>query len=89
MSVRYQLLPTTDPESLLGADEIASPQSLSRRIQHSSNDFMRLCQAHADALNDGWLDELERLGGPVFVCFMLLRCRSICFFIVTVPCLLF
>lgn len=78
MSIRYQLLPTTDPESLSSGDETeAISQSFSWRIRRSFNEFERICQAHAEALNDGWLDELERLGGPVFVCFMLLRCKFV------------
>lgn len=78
MSIRYQLLPTTDPESLSSGDETqVISQSFSWRIRRSFNEFERICQAHAEALNDGWLDELERLGGPVFVCFMLLRCKFV------------
>lgn len=74
MSIRYQLLPTTDPESLSSGEEArVISQSFSWRIRRAFNEFERICQAHAEALNNGWLDELERLGGPVFVCFMLLR----------------
>lgn len=71
----YQLLPTTDPDT----NGLAGQPSRIQRFFHS---VTQLAQAHADALDTAWLTELERLGGPVFYCFMLLRLGmlSLCIF---------
>jgi len=68
MVASYQILPTTDPEL---PREGKFP--FVDRIYSAYNVSCSVCRAHADALDAAWLIELERLGGPVFTCFMLLR----------------
>ncbi|KIJ36302.1 hypothetical protein M422DRAFT_261254 [Sphaerobolus stellatus SS14] len=71
MFAGYQLLPTTDPDGLAG--QHSRGLVLTQRIRAFFSDVGRLAQAHADALDSGWLTELERLGPAVFCCFMVLR----------------
>jgi hypothetical protein len=75
----YEILPTSDPEQA-GEPSEGRP-SLARRLSFKSvssafDGPCRVFRAHADALETAWLAELDRLGAPVFACFMLLRCPS-------------
>jgi len=72
MVAGYQLLPTTD----IDQDGYAERGDVGLRGRGRAwlHGTWELVQTHADALDAGWLADLERLGGPVFACFMLLRC---------------
>jgi len=70
MVVAYEILPTSDPDHC-SAEE--SRPSLTRRCSSALEGACVVFQAHADALDAAWLTELDRLGAPVFACFMLLK----------------
>jgi len=78
MLAGYQLLPTTDPDgNLVDAELGGSNNNVARsKVKAWFYGVCRLLEAHADALDSGWLTDLERLGGPVFAVFMVLRCTS-------------
>jgi len=71
MVAAYEILPTSD------SDHVAeSPSTISTWFKAVCSAFegpRKAFRAHADALDTAWISELERLGPPVFACFMLLR----------------
>ncbi|KAF8583302.1 hypothetical protein K439DRAFT_1634572 [Ramaria rubella] len=78
MVAPYEILPMLDPDHEQAVDPGEERRCIlfNRLKLISSSAFdgpRRIFRAHADALDTVWLTELDRLGPPVFICFMLLR----------------
>jgi len=75
MVAAYELVPSADLEQAAEPGDEGRP-SFFHRFKSAASVFdgsYRIIRAHADALDTAWLAEFDRLGAPVFLCFMLLR----------------
>ncbi|KAF8492515.1 hypothetical protein JB92DRAFT_2835379 [Gautieria morchelliformis] len=75
MVAAYETLPSAELEQAAEFEEQPRPSFVRRlrSVSFSCDGASEIIRAHADALDAAWLTELDRLGAPVFLCFMLLR----------------
>jgi hypothetical protein len=78
MVAAYETLPSVELEQAAESEEQPRPNILHRlrSASFSCGGASEIFHAHANALDTAWLTELDRLGAPVFLCFMLLRRAS-------------